>query len=225
MRGINVSRVEGISDAIFGLAITLIVVSLQVPKTFDELTQTLRGFLGAAACTAILLQIWNRHYQYFRRYGIEDGMTRVLNGTLLFVVIAYVYPLKFLFNASIDSIFGIKTPRIELGYREVPKLFVIYGLGFALVYLLFGLMYWHALRKRQELELSNTEYLQTRWILGEHLLMGSSGLISVVLALVLPLHISFYAGFAYFLIPIFETVLWSRHGVALRRQQAQERVV
>lgn len=34
VRGKEVSRVEGLSDAVFGFAITLLVVSLEVPKTF-----------------------------------------------------------------------------------------------------------------------------------------------------------------------------------------------
>lgn len=37
IRSREVSRLEGLSDAVFGFGITLLVVSLEVPKTFDEL--------------------------------------------------------------------------------------------------------------------------------------------------------------------------------------------
>jgi hypothetical protein len=44
LRGIEMSRVDGFSDVVFGFALTLLVVSLEVPKTFAELHQSLRGF-------------------------------------------------------------------------------------------------------------------------------------------------------------------------------------
>jgi len=37
LRGREMSRIEGLSDAVFRFEITLLVVSLEVPNTFDEL--------------------------------------------------------------------------------------------------------------------------------------------------------------------------------------------
>src|SRR5262249_5385332 len=43
-RGESPSRIEGLSDCVFAFAVTLLVVSLDVPKTFQELYASLRGF-------------------------------------------------------------------------------------------------------------------------------------------------------------------------------------
>jgi len=221
MRGTQVSRVEGISDAVFGLAITLIVVSLKPPESFAELTDTLQGFIGSGFCSMILFQIWNRHYLYFRRYGLEDGITRLLNGILLFVVIAYVYPLKFLFTLFFDSFRARPTP-IVMHRGDQPHLFVIYGAGFATVYSLFGLMYRHALGKRRELELNELEALQTRWIIFEHFLMAGVGILQIIIAAFGPGNIAYFSWGAYFLIPVVLSIHGSKHADAvkvLKREQ------
>src|SRR6266849_4862162 len=102
----EVSRVEGFSDAVFAFAITLLVVSLEVPKTFGELMAAMRGFPSFAVCFALLFQVWWRHYHFFRTYDLEDNYVIVLTGVLLFVVLFYVYPLKFVWMLDLSPFEG-----------------------------------------------------------------------------------------------------------------------
>ena len=101
-RGEEVSRIESFSDAVFAFAVTLLVVSLEVPKTFDELISTMRGFFAFAICFWLLLAVWFEHNKFFRRYGISDSYTMRLSAVLLFIVLFYVYFLKFLFVLVAD---------------------------------------------------------------------------------------------------------------------------
>ncbi|HEY4590997.1 MAG TPA: TMEM175 family protein, partial [Thermoanaerobaculia bacterium] len=81
-RSREISRLEGLSDAVFGFAITLLIVALEVPKTSGELFETMRGFAGFAFTFFILYTLWYRQFVFFRRYGLEDPPTVALTGAL-----------------------------------------------------------------------------------------------------------------------------------------------
>src|SRR3984885_1608727 len=90
----EITRLEAFCDVVFGFALTLLVVSLEVPRTYAELIAAIRGFVPFAACFAQLVLIWRGHYRFSRRYGLEDPYTVFLNVVLLFLVLFFVYPLK-----------------------------------------------------------------------------------------------------------------------------------
>ena len=50
---------------------------------------------------AALILVWSYHYRLFSRFDLEDLWTIVLNSVLLFLVLFYVYPLKFLMTMLI----------------------------------------------------------------------------------------------------------------------------
>src|SRR6202521_464287 len=102
----EITRVEGFTDAVFAFAVTLLVVSLEVPKTFSELLIAMKGFIAFAICFAILVQVWYEHYIFSRRYGLQTLYTIFLNSVLLFVVLFYVYPLKFVFTLLVGGLTG-----------------------------------------------------------------------------------------------------------------------
>src|SRR4051812_255991 len=139
-RGRDVSRIEGFSDAVFGFALTLLVVSLEVPKTFDQLNETMRGFLSFAICFALLALVWHGHYKYFRRYGLSDPATMILNLVLLFLVVFYVYPLKFMWTITIDLFVFHREPVVfdatgaahaAINPSQWPIVMAYFGIGYA----------------------------------------------------------------------------------------------
>jgi uncharacterized membrane protein len=169
-RSREISRLEGLSDAVFGFAVTLLIVALEVPKTSGELFETMRGFAGFAITFFILYTLWYRQFVFFRRYGLEDPPTVALTGALLFVVLFFVFPLKFFVGTMVNRLFGApKTVRLPDGTVEkvirpehIPLMMSIYGAGFVAVSSIFFLLYAHAYRKREELDLNELEVFDTR---------------------------------------------------------------
>ena len=223
-RGGEISRVEGFSDAVFAFAVTLLVVSLEVPHTYRELAVAMRGFLPFAICFTALVLIWREHYVFFRRYGLQDDGTVWLNAALLFVVLFYVYPLKFLFTLVISEILhfpAVSGPgrgsEAMIQPSEIPTLFVIYGSGIVAVYVLLALLYRHALRMRESLELTPLEAFDTRASIVSHLLAAGVGLVSIAVALTVPQRLVGLAGYVYFLFAPVMTVNGMISGARRRR--------
>jgi uncharacterized membrane protein len=223
-RGHEVTRLEGFTDAVFAFAVTLLVVSLEVPRTFEELSRAMRGFLPFAVCFAILIWIWYEHYVFFRRYGLRDPWTVFLNAVLIFVVLFYVYPLKFLFQLVLGPVSGLGTEvrrasgRIEtmIETRDVPALFVTYGAGVAAVFLVLALLYFHAYRRRNDLALTEVEIFDTRSDILRHLEMAAVGALSMLLAAVLPPAAVGLAGYVYFL---FGLAQWLHGSISRARRR------
>lgn len=228
-RGEEVSRIEGFSDAVFAFAVTLLVVSLEVPNTFDELISTMRGFFAFAICFWLLLAVWFEHYKFFRRYGISDYYTMRLSVVLLFIVLFYVYPLKFLFVLVVDQLLGYDTTvgsstsavveEIEPG--QFPLLMVIFGAGFMAVQLVFALLYLRAYVLRDALGLDAYERSKTREEIQSFLLMMGVGLISIAIAVLGGEAAVPWAGYAYLL--LFPVLKINGHLMDSRRRRNQSR--
>jgi len=210
-RGGEITRLEAFCDVVVGFALTLLVVSLEVPRNYGELMAVIRGFVPFAACFSQLVMIWRAHYRFSRRYGLEDPYTVFLNLVLLFLVLFYVYPLKFVFTSLFAQVMGEGNGGISTPWQGTVVM-SIYGVGFALVFLLFGLMYGHAYKLRGVLGLNPVEELETRNSVQENLLMAAIGVLACLVAFRSPE----WSGWTYVLIAPALTVHGSVYGKRVR---------
>ena len=230
-RGHEISRIEGLSDAVFAFAITLLVVSLEVPKTFSELAETMHGFGAFLVSFLLLFFVWFGQYKFFRRYGLRDTITVVLNAALLFVVLFYVYPLKFLFTFLVNGFTGghgdVRLPNGNVvamleNDGQFASLMIIFNLGYLAVFGVFVLLFWHAYRKREALELNELEQFDTRESIQESALNCGVAILSMLVVIVGGAARAGLAGMLYMLTPIVMTINGKIMGT--RRKKLEQRL-
>ena len=191
LRGKDHTRIEGLSDGVFAIAIALLLISSDIPETFDQLVVFMYDFVPFGATITLLMLLWYEHYTFFIRYGLKDATTVFINTILLFLVLFYVYPLKFLFKTLFQLFSGLITgnrEKLEQLFTEtiLPEdtstLMIIYGLGAASIFLTYTLLYIFALNRREILGLNAFEVFQTRSKIYVNIISGLIPLGSVFIA-------------------------------------------
>lgn len=188
-RGAQVTRLEAFVDAAFAFAVTLLVISIDaIPDSLDSLIQALKGIPAFAASFAMIALFWAAHARWSKRYGLDDAASTVLSLALVFLVLVYVYPLKLLFGTFFGWITGGWLPyqMVVAGYGDIAAMFVVYGAAFATLSLCLYGLYLHAWHRREPIGLEPAEREATYASLAIYLLFAAVGLVSVLVALLMP---------------------------------------
>jgi hypothetical protein len=98
---------------------------------------------------------------------------------------------------------------------------IIFGVGYVAVFGVFVLLYWHAYRRRSELELNELEVFDTRADVSESAVNVGIGAVSITMALLGGGRFAGLAGMTYMLCPIVLTL----HGIMMgkRRRKIEKR--
>jgi hypothetical protein len=131
--------------------------------------------------------IWHEQYLFFRHYYLKDTRTLYLNALLLFVVLFYIYPLKFLFEVITEGNTyyenGTELQKIET-YDQLQRLMLLYAFGASLVYFVFLLMYMNALRMKDVIHLTAIEIFNTRTQIIKNIILVSIGLLVALVVII-----------------------------------------
>jgi len=192
----DVSRLEGFSDAVFGFALTLLVVSLETPKDLRELRILIGSFLPFGLTFAMVSWIWYQHNIFFRRYDLQDAWTAFLNCILLFVVLFYVFPLKFL-TLTLVGWWTMGRDQVP-GFDNLdgPTVMTLYSTGVLIIFGVFMLLHAHAWTKRHELELSPFDEVVLQYTKRAHMLSAGLAVVSLILVWLMPTQTA-WAGIIY----------------------------
>lgn len=188
-RGVQVTRLETFVDAAFAFAVTLLVVSFDaMPDSFAALYDALRRLPAFLAGFAILALFWHGHHRFSRNFGLEDNTIVMLSMALVAATMFYVYPLRMVMSAAMRFFTGGWAPSEfkVASFDEFRAIFVIYGVGFAVLGALIAAMNAHALRKAEALQLDAAERLVARSEVATNLVLIACAVLSVSLALLIP---------------------------------------
>jgi len=191
LRGLHMSGIEAFTDAAFAFALSLLVISLSPPTSLDKLVVALAGIPSFLASATILMMFWWGHHEWCRRYGLDDSKTLILSCALVFTVLIYVYPLRFVFSLMFEWLGRLAGLSFDTGasirdFRDVNRLFIVYGVGFAAMSCALVLLNRHAWSQRDVLQLDANERHETRATMGAWLILMTAGILSAILALVVP---------------------------------------
>ena len=215
----RISRLEEFSDAVFGFALTLLVLSTGVPRSYGDLIDLLKGIPAFACCFALMVWIWHEHDTFFERYPLTDAPTTVINSVLLFVVLVYVYPLKFMFESFMLTVFRIEprnNPVLQMSLPDLANASILYGLGFFILMGLFALLYLHAYRQRVRLGLGPLDAFDTRSFVGHHSVSAGVGLFAMLFAMLAPKELAFLSPSSFVLMGPAHAYYGARRGKARR---------
>ncbi|UZD21610.1 TMEM175 family protein [Algoriphagus halophytocola] len=179
-RGLSPSRLDNLTDAVFGIAVTLLIFNVSSPDSLQDLivfTKTLPAFLISIG---FLIVIWQEHVRFSEIYTLRGSWLIFLNSLFIALIIFYVYPLRFLTLFLTNLIFGAELS-LQISPIEIPDLMIYYGgVAFALYFVVFW-FYYFALNNRESLGLSNYEVFHTKYQRLRIVIMFTVPLISILL--------------------------------------------
>ena len=201
LRGIEMTRLETFIDAAFAFAISMLVIAAQqIPDDIETLLAAFKNVPAFVASIIVLGIFWRGHWNWSRRYGLEDGTSILVSWAMLVTILIYIYPLKAVFGSMwfflSDGRFGH-----ALGTRTVAQareLFVIFAIGFTAIALEIVLLNVRAWQLREPLRLNAREKLVTLYEVTGWSMPVGVGIISLVLALTLPPEQLEWSGWVYF---------------------------
>jgi uncharacterized membrane protein len=209
-RGEEPGRLENFSDAVFALAITLLLISTSPPTNFEQIKRFVWEVIPFCLCITAIILVWHEHFKFYFRYGIRNGRVLFLNTLFLIIVLFYVYPLKFFTKIILFPIAYVLNQdqlidELVQTYRgtDMAYLMIIYGVGATGVFAVLALMYRYALKNADLLELNEVEKFDTQTSIRTNLLMGTVPFIAVIVAFSFRNFIfgGMYSGLCYCLYP------------------------
>jgi hypothetical protein len=217
LRGIEMTRLETFIDAAFAFAITMLVIAAQqIPDDIETLLAAFKNVPAFVASVVVIGIFWRGHWLWSRRYGLEDGVSIFISWAMIVTILIYIYPLKAIFSSMWFLVSGGRVGHMLGAHLEsqVRVLFALFAVGFSAIALEMVLLNLRAWQLREPLQLNQRERAITRNEVSGWSIPLFIGVLSLILALSLPIDYIEWSGWVYFSM----AVLVPLHKVYLNRK-------
>ena len=167
----------------------------------------------------MIFSLWNNHATFFLKYGLQDKRTKTLNFFFLFVLLFYIYPLKYLFSyiGSVQLINTLgslgfrseafllavsKTKEAALSVDDWEDIMIRFGIALLIIHGSLLGMYLNAFQKKSELRLNLREQFETKTSIWAFIILMLISVLSISVVLIGGGFYSGYSGLVYLLVPI-----------------------
>ena len=197
------ARLDNFVDGAFAFAITLLLISgASLPKNMAALEHALRGIPAFALCFMQLAWFWHAHVRWRDSVRLTDRRSLRLSLLLVFFALIFVFPLHLVYAGMFNGASaGVLSPDVTTFNRNnhgIAALFIVYGFSYACMAGTLAALYRHGARVAtwvDRKELDSVRVWSMIWIY-----VATVGLVSALLAFVLPDSLSGIAGVSYCLL-------------------------
>lgn len=137
-------RLDAFVDAAFAFAVSLLIIAGGEPlASFTDLTRALMRIPAFLGGFALLMMFWLAHRTWSALGPQRDGRATLLSLAIVFSVLVFVFPLRLLTETATHFISGGRLPGAGLitGFDQLGWTYLIYGLGFSILSVLFALLF------------------------------------------------------------------------------------
>lgn len=137
-------RLDAFVDAAFAFAVSLLIIAGGQPlESFADLTRALLRIPAFLGGFALIVMFWLAHRTWSALGPRRDGRATLLSLAIVFAVLVFVFPLRLLIETAAHFMSGGRLPGAGLisSFDQLGWTYLIYGLGFAILSVLFALLF------------------------------------------------------------------------------------
>jgi len=155
-RSVGEKRLDAFVDAAFAFAVSILIIGIgDKVESYDDLIAAFYYVPAFLVSLLVILGFWWAHRQYTEIVDRRDKVSAALSILIMFIIMVFVYPVSFLSAALLHWLSDARLPGQGLHPAQIRVIYQIFGGGFALLSLIYTLLYFRATRGKYRVRLNH----------------------------------------------------------------------